>query len=97
MINVGMYYSVKEGREQEFEGTFAGVVEMLKSAGAGIRDARLYREVGKREYMIYTEWDSLESFKAFIQSKAFGETTGHGREIIEGRPRHRVFADVKEE
>lgn len=96
MINVGMYYNVKAGHEAEFEKIFAGVVETLKKAKVGIRDAKLYREVGKSEYLIYTEWDGIDVFKAFIQSKAFGDTTSYGNSIIEGRPRHRVFADVKE-
>ncbi|MGI0100892.1 MAG: antibiotic biosynthesis monooxygenase family protein [Candidatus Micrarchaeaceae archaeon] len=95
MINVGMYYNVKEGQEAEFERIFSDVTGKLKASGAGIRDAKLYREIGKREYLIYTEWDSLEAFKAFMQSQAFNETTGHGKEILEGRPRHRIFADVK--
>ncbi len=96
MINVGMYYNVKQGHEAEFEGTFAGVVEKLKGAGVGIKDAKLYREIGKSEYMIYTEWESLEAFKGFIQSRAFGETVANGKSIIEGRPRHKVFAEMDE-
>jgi heme-degrading monooxygenase HmoA len=96
MINVGMYYNVKSGHEKEFEDIFAGVVETLKNAKVGIRDAKLYREVGKSGYLIYTEWESMDLFKAFIQSKAFNDTTGYGKSIIEGRPIHRVFQDVKE-
>jgi heme-degrading monooxygenase HmoA len=96
MINVGMYYNVRQGHEAEFESTFSQVVEHLKSAKVGIRDAKLYREVGKSEYLIYTEWESLDSFKGFIQSRAFNDTVSGGRSIIEGRPRHRVFADVNE-
>lgn len=96
MINVGMYYNVKQGHESEFEQTFLGVVQMLKGSGAGITDAKLYREVGKSEYLIYTEWESIVAFSAFIKSKAFGETVANGKSIIEGRPRHRVFTDIKE-
>ncbi len=95
MINVGMYYKVKEGYEAEFERVFSAVAEKLKASGSGIKDAKLYREVGKREYLIYTEWESMDSFKAFVQSREFGETTSYGKEIIEGRPRHKVFKDVE--
>lgn len=96
MINVGMYYNVKAGHEAEFEKTFTGIVETLKNAKVGIRDAKLYREVGKSEYLIYTEWDGVDVFKAFIQSKAFSDTTSYGKSIIEGRPRHRIFTDINE-
>lgn len=94
MINVGMYYNVKEGHESEFEQVFLGVADALKASGAGVIEAHLYREVGKSEYLIYTEWESLEKFKIFIKSRAFGETVSRGKEIVEGRPRHKVFASV---
>ena len=55
MINVGLYYRVKEGHEAEFEGMFRGVVEHLKGAATGIMDAKLYKLIGgEPEYMIYT-------------------------------------------
>jgi heme-degrading monooxygenase HmoA len=95
MINVGMYYDVKPGHENEFESIFSGVAESLRSSGTGIKDAKLYREVGKREYLIYSEWESLDAFKQFMQSRAFGETISRGKEIIEGRPRHKVLASVE--
>ncbi|MCL4364830.1 antibiotic biosynthesis monooxygenase [Candidatus Marsarchaeota archaeon] len=97
MINVGMYYSVRPGHEAEFEGAFSAVVGHLKGSGVGIKDAKLYKEVGKSEYMIYTEWDGLESFKNFVQSRSFNDTVSQGRSIIDGRPRHRIFTDIKEQ
>ena len=94
MINVGLYYKVKKGSEQEFEDKFNDVVKMLKGSASGIKDAKLYREIGSSEYMIYTEWDDMDAFKAFIQSKDFHETTGKGRNIIDGMPRHRIFSEL---
>ncbi len=94
MINVGMYYNVKEGKEDEFERTFSSVVATLKEKAEGLRDAKLYREVSGREYLIYTEWKDMESFSKFISSREFGETKEYGKDIIDGRPRHRVFQDV---
>lgn len=96
MINVGMYYNVKEGHDEEFEKIFLGAAEKLKEASAGLLNAKLYKEVGKREYLIYTEWEDIGSFKDFMQSRAFSEITTHGKEIIDGRPRHRIFTDINE-
>ena len=96
MINVGMYYNVKAGHETEFEKTFTEVIGTLKNAKVGITDAKLYKEVGKSEYLIYTEWEGIDAFKAFIQSKAFSDTTSYGKSIIEGRPSHRIFTDISE-
>jgi heme-degrading monooxygenase HmoA len=94
MINVGLYYKVKPGHEAEFEDIFSGVVEQLKGSASGIKDAKLYRRVGDEpEYMIYTEWESMESFKKFVQSSEFHSTTQKGRDIIDGMPKHRVFRE----
>jgi hypothetical protein len=41
MINVGFFYSVVSGKEQEFEETFKGVIKFLMENDTGIRDARL--------------------------------------------------------
>lgn len=90
-----MYYNVKEGHEAEFESIFSKVAKKLKSSGV-VKGAQLYKAVGKNEYLIYTEWESIDAFKAFVQSRDFGETVNEGREIIEGRPRHRVFSEVNE-
>ncbi|MFP3233469.1 MAG: antibiotic biosynthesis monooxygenase family protein, partial [Sulfolobaceae archaeon] len=63
MINVGFYYKVKSGHEKEFEETFKRVNEYLKSF-QGFKGARLYKSVDNpSEYLIYSEWDSLEAFR----------------------------------
>jgi len=47
------------------------------------------------EYMIYSEWDSLESFKNFIESDAYKKTIEYGRSIVEGRPKHRIYKEIQ--
>ncbi|MDT7873263.1 antibiotic biosynthesis monooxygenase [Stygiolobus sp. CP850M] len=94
MINVGFYYKVKSGHEKEFEETFKHVNEYLKSF-QGFKGARLYKSVDNpSEYLIYSEWDSLEAFRKFIDSQAYRETVNYGKSIIEGRPHHKVFQEV---
>ncbi len=99
MINVGLYYKIKAGREKEFEDTFKGVADMLKGSGAGILDAKLYRDISDPhgEYLIYTEWVDLKAFQNFVTSTAFRHTVDEGKSILESRPRHRVFTELKEE
>ena len=58
-----------------------------------MKNAKLYREFGKSEYMILTEWENTDSFSAFIQSRGFKETTTHGKTILEGQPKHKIFYD----
>ncbi len=97
MINVGLYYRVKEGHEKEFERIFSEVVKALKSSNTGFVSGRLYRAVDdSREYLIYTEWQDIESFREFVKSRAFSETQEAGRSILDGAPRHKVFQALDE-
>jgi heme-degrading monooxygenase HmoA len=68
MINVGLYYKIKEGHEKEFENKFSEVVNFLKSNyAAGLKQAKLYKSIeDPREYLIYTEWDSLEHLESLF-------------------------------
>ncbi|HLH86473.1 MAG TPA: antibiotic biosynthesis monooxygenase [Thermoplasmataceae archaeon] len=92
MINVGFFYSVVSGKEEEFEETFKGVIKFLRENDTGIREVRLYRDVlNAGEYMIFSEWDSVESFREFISSRPFKETTEHGKNILRGKPRHIIL------
>ena len=97
MINVGMYYKVKAGHEKEFESIFEKVLSTLKEAEIGFKNGRLYRDVKTpSEYLIYTEWDSIEKFRAFMQSNNYKSTVEHGRTIIEGRPKHIILTPSSE-
>jgi heme-degrading monooxygenase HmoA len=92
MINIGLYYKVKPGFESQFEDTFLNVVSLLKSSDFGFLEGKLYRQIGvPREYMLYTEWEGLDSFRKFMESKEYAKTVEFGRTIIEGQPRHKVF------
>lgn len=94
MINIGLYYKVKEGHEKDFEERFNSAVKAIKEAGLGCTDARLYKEVSDpREYMLYTEWKDTNGFREFMKSDAYKQTVEAGREIIEGKPRHRIFEE----
>lgn len=94
MINIGLYYKVRPGHEKEFEGTFMNVVSVLKGSDFGFLGGKLYREIGDpSEYMLYTEWNGLDSFRKFSESKEYKQTVEFGKTIIEGRPRHRIFRE----
>ena len=95
MINVGLYYRVKPGHEEEFEKIFSKVLEFLKGNVDGFIDAKLYRSVSDpREYLIYSEWESLDAFRKFTLSRQFSDTTNYGKTILEGMPKHKVFQEI---
>jgi len=92
MINIGLYYKVRAGHEREFEKTFLNVVSLLKKSDFGFLGGKLYKEIeDPSEYMLYTEWNGLDSFKKFSESREYKQTVEFGKTIIDGRPRHRIF------
>jgi heme-degrading monooxygenase HmoA len=92
MITVGMNYDVLPGKEPEFEAKFSAVIGALNDA-AGHNSSRLFRDVDDASsYLIISEWDSNDAFKAFVTSEAFRSVTNWGKaEILRGRPRHQVY------
>ena len=92
MITVGMNYDVLPGRESEFEEKFAAVLGALKGA-SGHASSRLFRDVDDTSsYLIISEWDDSNAFRAFVTSEAFRAVTDWGSsEILRGRPRHQVY------
>ncbi|BFH72165.1 antibiotic biosynthesis monooxygenase [Sulfurisphaera javensis] len=94
MISVGFYYKIKKGHEEEFEKKFNEVAQYL-SKFPGFKGARLYKSVDDpSEYLVYSEWEDLDSYRKFITSMAYKETVEYGKTIIEGRPTHKVFQQV---
>ncbi len=94
MINIGFYYRVKRGHEKDFEEKFWDIVS---SNVDGMRSAKLYRNVmDPQEYMIYTEWDSLEAFKEFMKSQEHSETINYGKTILEDIPTHVILQRIQE-
>lgn len=94
MTTIGMNYDVIPGKEAEFEHGFVQVLEHLKSV-AGHVESRLYRDVGSAgSYLILSQWQTKESFQAFLQSAAFKQAVSWGKaEILRSRPRHKVYKD----
>lgn len=91
MISIGLYYDVVPGREKEFEDVFNAVRKSLEGT-KGFVSAVLYRRVDKpNSYLIYSEWESLEAFRAFIASRPFKEVTTSYREMFERRPYNKVY------
>lgn len=89
---IGMHYDVLPGKEEEFERGFTSVLDHLKTV-TGHVESHLYEDVNSTgSYVILSQWQSKESFEAFIKSEAFRNVTSWGRaEILRGRPRHKVY------
>lgn len=94
MTTIGMNYEVIAGKEDEFEQGFQQVAEYLKTTPGHV-ESRLYREIGKAgDYLIFSQWQTKESFESFLHSPAFRQTVSWGKaEILRSRPRHKVYRD----
>ncbi|MEQ8209096.1 MAG: antibiotic biosynthesis monooxygenase family protein [Lacipirellulaceae bacterium] len=92
MITVGMNYKVIEGKQQDFEDKFAGVIDALNAA-EGHDSSTLWKDTADgASYLITSEWSDQEAFTAFIQSDAFRAVTNWGKEqILAGRPQHKIY------
>lgn len=92
MTTIGMHYDVVPGKEEEFEQGFLKVLDYLKTL-TGHVESHMYEDVASvGSYVILSQWDSKESFQAFIQSPEFAKVTAWGKaEILRSRPRHKVY------
>jgi heme-degrading monooxygenase HmoA len=92
MITVGMNYHVIEGKQQDFEEKFAGVIEALNAA-EGHTKSTLWKDVDDgASYLITSEWSDEGAFTGFIQSDDFRAVTNWGKEqILSGRPQHKIY------
>lgn len=95
MTTIGMHYDVIAGKEQEFEKGFHSVLEHLKTV-LGHIESHLYEDVNSvGSYLILSQWQSKETFEAFIHSDAFRNVVSWGKaEILRSRPRHKVYLNA---
>jgi heme-degrading monooxygenase HmoA len=95
MTTIGMHYDVIAGKEQEFEQGFQKILDHLKGVQGHV-ESHLYEDVQSQgSYLILSQWQSKESFEAFIHSPAFQQVTAWGKaEILRSRPRHKVYLNA---
>ncbi len=93
MVTIGMNYFVLPGKEQVFEDACANVVVALREA-EGHAESKIFRnvEAGDPEYLIVSQWEDEDAFRAFIASDKFKKVTSWGAEnILSGRPTHTTY------
>lgn len=97
MVTVGLYYEVRPGKEQVFEDSVDRVIELLANNSGHVKSF-LYRDVkNPRSYAIISEWNSPGDFTSFVRSDTFRQVTDFGKaEVLEQRPRHRVYGTERE-
>lgn len=95
MITFGLNYDVKETHINEFLEIAQKVLGLMDSIEGHV-DTKLYNDVNKsNSYLIYSEWETQENFKAFTTSEAFKNVQNMSADMLENRPKHKIYETKK--
>lgn len=95
MITFGLNYDVKKEHIDEF---LKITREVLKAMPAfkGHVNTVMYSNIDKpNSYLIYSEWESNEDFRAFVTSQAFKDVQNMSSDMLEERPKHKMYETKK--
>ena len=92
LTTVGMHYEVIPGKEEEFEGGFIAILDLLKRLPGHI-ESHMYEDVQSTgSYVILSSWQTKEDYDAFLRSDAFRDAVAWGKkEILRSRPKHTIY------
>ena len=92
MVTIGMNYKIIPGKEEIFENAFNKVLAVMNEMEGHTRSA-LYKDVNdSQSYLIVSDWNSEEAYKAFVTSDKFAGVVDWGKEnILAGRPSHTLY------
>ena len=91
MVTFGLNYDVKEGHVKEFEDYSLKVIAAMDGMKGHV-ETRLYKDVAKpNSLMIYSNWESPEDFRTFMQCDAFKTAQRENKDILEGPPKHSIY------
>lgn len=91
MLTFGLNYDVKQEFTEDFLKVARGALAAMPSFKGHVNTV-LYSNVEKpNSYLIYSEWESNEDFRAFMASSAFKEVQNMSVDMLEARPKHKVY------
>ncbi len=94
MQTIGLNYDVKPERVEEFTSYTMKVLEAMQDFEGHI-ETRLYADVARpNSMMIYSNWESVAQFRAFMRSDAFKAAIGDTTDMLEGMPSHKVYEET---
>jgi chlorite dismutase/heme-degrading monooxygenase HmoA len=89
---MGMFYTVKPDRREDFVEKFDTVGEVLTGLDGHRETALLVNTENENDMFIASQWDSKEDAMEFFRSDAFTDTVDWGRDVLADRPRHVFLA-----
>ena len=95
MITFGLNYDVKPEFVQNFVDIANSVLGVMDTFQGHVNTV-LYSNYSKpNSFLMYSEWETNEDFKAFIGSQAFKDVQNMSVDMLEGRPKHKVYETKK--
>lgn len=95
MITFGLNYDVKAEHVEEFLKVNREVLKMMPELPGHVNTV-LYSNVDKpNSFLIYSEWETDADFKNFVTSQAFRDVQNLGMEMLEARPKHKIYETKK--
>ena len=94
METIGLNYDVRPDRRDEFLAYARNVLSAMDGFD-GHEETRLYiDDADANSMMIYSRWEGMDEFRAFMGSDAFKEVMGDTREMLTARPKHTVYKET---
>lgn len=91
MKTFGLNYLVKPEAVQDFTDFALKVIDLMQ-AWPGHIETILYIDAAKpNSMMIYSNWETVAQFKAFMKSDAFKGAIGATYDMLAGMPKHTVY------
>lgn len=95
MITFGLNYDVKADFVEAFLKVSHQTLAAMDSFDGHV-ETILYSNVDKpRSFLIYSEWETDEQFRDFMKSEAFKSVQNMSRDMLEERPRHKIYETKK--
>jgi len=89
---MGMFYTVKPERREEFVAKFETVGEVLADMEGHHESELLANYEDENDMFIDSQWRSKDDAMDFFRSDAFSDTVDWGRDVLDDRPRHVFLA-----
>jgi len=91
MITFGLNYDVKQEFIEKFIQLSKDTIKAMQEMKGHVK-THIYSDVEKpNSFLIYSEWETQEDFTAFMRSAEFKSVQTMGIEMLEGRPRHKIY------
>ena len=91
METIGLNYDVRPERRDDFIDYSRAILAAMDGFD-GHEATRLYiDDADANSIMIYSRWESMDQFKAFMGSDAFKQVTVDTKDMLTARPKHTVY------